>query len=142
MISTPSRTTPKTNTQLKGVQTFVFVPDLRQIISLNNISHFRFLLPRLPKNPLRPLFRNDLKRYLREQNLPEKVLLKLVLKGRHANPDTLAFLACTPTRKRFPHSTVYECLKAFIRHASVFKRTDTLSTNLQKLFNTLAFLKR
>ena len=42
-------------------------------------------------------------------------------KGRHANPDTLAFLARTPTRKRFPHSTVYECLKAFFRHASVFK---------------------
>ena len=36
-------------------------------------------------------------------------------------PDTLAFLARTPTRKRFPHSTVYECLKAFFRHASVFK---------------------
>ena len=27
-------------------------------------------------------------------------------KGWHANPDTLAFLARTPTRKRFPHSTV------------------------------------
>ena len=33
------------------------------------------------------------------------------------NPDMLAFLARTPTRKRFPHSTVYECLKAFSRHA-------------------------
>ena len=33
----------------------------------------------------------------------------------------LAFLARTPTRKRFPHCTVYECLKAFFRHASVFK---------------------
>ena len=32
-----------------------------------------------------------------------------------------AFLARTPTRKRFPHSTVHECLKAFFRHASVFK---------------------
>ena len=29
------------------------------------------------------------------------------------NPDTLAFLARTPTRKRPPHSTVYERLKAF-----------------------------
>ena len=31
--------------------------------------------------------------------------------GRLANPDTLAFklLARTPTRKRFPHSRVYEC---------------------------------
>ena len=26
-----------------------------------------------------------------------------------------AFLARTPTRKRYPHSTVYECLKAFFR---------------------------
>ena len=43
-------------------------------------------------------------------------------KGRHANPDTLALLARTPTRKRFPHSTAYECLKAFFRHASVFKK--------------------
>ena len=34
---------------------------------------------------------------------------------------TLAFLARTPTRKRFPHSTVCECLKAFFRHASVCK---------------------
>ena len=42
-------------------------------------------------------------------------------KGRHADPDTLAFLARTPTRKRFPHSTVHECLKALFRHASVFK---------------------
>ena len=42
-------------------------------------------------------------------------------KARHANPDTLAFLARTPTRKRFSHSTVYECLKAFFRHASVFE---------------------
>ena len=34
-------------------------------------------------------------------------------KGRHASPYTLAFLARTPTRKRCPHSTVHECLKAF-----------------------------
>ena len=27
----------------------------------------------------------------------------------------------TPTRKRFPHSTAHECLKALFRHASVFK---------------------
>ena len=26
----------------------------------------------------------------------------------------------TPTRKRFPHSTLYECLKAFFRHARFF----------------------
>ena len=31
------------------------------------------------------------------------------------------FSTSTPTRKRFPHSTVYKCLKAFFRHASVFK---------------------
>ena len=42
-------------------------------------------------------------------------------KGRHANLDTLAFLARTPTRKRFPHSTLYECLKSLFAHASVFK---------------------
>ena len=37
------------------------------------------------------------------------------------NTDTLALLARSPTRKRFPHSAVYECLKAFFRHARVFK---------------------
>ena len=35
--------------------------------------------------------------------------------------NTLAFLARTPTRKRFPHSTVYECLTAFFGHACVSK---------------------
>ena len=39
------------------------------------------------------------------------------LRFRCAKPDTLAFLARTPTRKRLPHSTVHECLKAFFRHA-------------------------
>ena len=30
-------------------------------------------------------------------------------KGRHANPDTPAFLERTQTRKRFPHFSVYYC---------------------------------
>ena len=34
----------------------------------------------------------------------------------------------TPTRKRLPYSTVYECLKALFRQARFEKRTDTLST--------------
>ena len=61
--------------------------------------------------------------------------------------DKKQCLARTPTRKRWLHSTVYECLKAFLRHTSIFlKRSDTMSTNAQRslrqCFDTLAFLKR
>ena len=47
------------------------------------------------------------------------------------NQATILEFKCnvTPTCKRFPHSAVCECLKAFFRHDSVLKRTDTLSTN-------------
>ena len=45
--------------------------------------------------------------------------------GRRADTQTpthhSVFGTSTPTRKRFPHSTACECLKAFFRHASVFK---------------------
>ena len=40
------------------------------------------------------------------------------------------FSARTPTRKQFPHSTVYECFKAFFDTLAFLKRTDTLSTNV------------
>ena len=47
------------------------------------------------------------------------------LKLRRADTQTptrhSAFSTSTPIRERFPHSTAYECLKAFFRHASVFK---------------------
>ena len=65
---------------------------------------------------------------------------------RHAS--VLNFSTSTPTRKRFPHSTVHECLKAFFQHASVFKRTDALSTiallikEVQKPFRHASVLKR
>ena len=65
------------------------------------------------------------------------------------NPDTLAFSARTLTRKRFPHSIAYECLKAFFRHARVFqthrhavyqcvKKPPTYFRHAS-LFKTLAF---
>ena len=47
--------------------------------------------------------------------------------GRHASPDTPAFLESTPTCKRFPHFTVCECLRHFSTRAFL-KRTDTPSS--------------
>ena len=49
-------------------------------------------------------------------NEPMRTLEGPTRKPRHAS------VARAPTRKRSPHSTVYECLKAFFRHARVFKR--------------------
>ena len=39
------------------------------------------------------------------------------LEGPTRKPRHASVLARTPTRKRFLHSTVYECLQAFFRHA-------------------------
>ena len=44
----------------------------------------------------------------------------LFLEGSTRNPDTLAFLARTPARKRSPHFSAYDCLKA-IFDTRVFK---------------------
>ena len=55
----------------------------------------------------------------------------LNLEGPTRKPRHPSVLARAPTRKRLPHSTAYECLKAFFGHASVFflRCTNTLSTN-------------
>ena len=45
----------------------------------------------------------------------------LTLEGRHANPDTLAFLARTPTRQRFPIPLYTNVYRLFFRHTRVFK---------------------
>ena len=82
------------------------------------------------------------------------------LEGLTRKPDTLAFLAGTPTRERFPHSAaherlkaffdtrvfkthrhaVYQCLKkppTFFRHASVFK--TRVSKKCVSVFKTRVF---
>ena len=50
-------------------------------------------------------------------------------RGRHAKPDTLVFLARTPTRKRFP---AFHCIRMFkgifFDTLAFLKRTVTLST--------------
>ena len=47
------------------------------------------------------------------QNLQAVHIENTALKGRHANPNTLAFLECTLTRERFQRFTENECLEAF-----------------------------
>ena len=57
-------------------------------------------------------------------------------KGKHANPDTLAFVASTPTcsLERFPPFTLslYECLKSFFSKHACSKCTDPLPTNRER----------
>ena len=82
--------------------------------------------------PLEPTFGAHPKAVLRgsperDQRIFSEINERSGLKGgglRRADtqtPTRWRFLARTPTRKRFPLSTVHECLKALFRHASVFK---------------------
>ena len=51
------------------------------------------------------------------ENLASRAFQGPTRKPRHAS----VFSTSTPTRKRFPHSTVHECFTALFRRASVFK---------------------
>ena len=58
-----------------------------------------------------------------------------ILKGPTRNPDTNDdFLARAPTRKRFLHFTVYECLRHFFRHARVKTRVKNAPTCCLQIF--------
>ena len=54
-----------------------------------------------------------------------------VLERPTRNPDTLAFLAPTPTRKRLLRFAVFEGSRHLMDTRAWFERTDTLPTNAQ-----------
>ena len=68
---------------------------------------------------------NRARKVLKQFGKIQSIFRSKILEGPTRKPRHTSVLARTPTRKRFPHSTVYECLKAFFDTHALFQNAPT-----------------